>query len=176
MNNKNLTKLILSAMFLALALTLPFLTGQLKELGNMLCLMHIPVLLCGFFCGPLYGAAVGFCAPVLRFILFGMPTPVPTGISMCFELLFYGAVAGLLYKLFPKKKLYVYLSLICAMIAGRLIWGAARVVFYGLGKAPFGWTAFISGAFLNALPGIAIQIVIIPILVITLEKYTYDRL
>ena len=176
MKKNNLRTLILSAMFLSLALILPFLTGQLKELGNTLCLMHIPVLLCGFFCGPLYAGVVGFTAPLLRFLLFGMPAPVPTGISMCFELLFYGAVTGLLYKILPKKKINIYVSLICAMLTGRIAWGTVRAVFYGLGKSAFGWSAFVSGAFIGSLPGIAIQIIIIPILVITLEEYTYDRL
>lgn len=176
MKKGNLRKLCLAAMFLSLALVLPFLTGQMRELGNMLCLIHIPVFLCGFFCGPLYGGAVGFIAPLLRFLLFGMPSPVPMGISMSCELLCYGAVAGLLFGLLPKKKIYIYVSLICAMLAGRLVWGAARTVFYGLGKSEFGWAAFISGGFLNALPGIAIQIILIPILIITLEKYTYEKL
>lgn len=172
MSSKDLRRLILAAMFLALALVLPFLTGQIQQIGNMLCPMHIPVLLCGFFCGPWYALAVGFISPLLRFVLFGMPPLMPNGIAMCFELAAYGVSAGLLYKLLPKKKPYIYVSLIAAMLLGRIIWGVARVILLGLGKAPFGWAAFMSGAFLNAIPGIIVQIVLIPILVMALEKYT----
>ena len=157
-------------MFLALALVLPFLTGQIPQLGNALCPMHFTVLLCGFFCGPVYSAVIGFIAPLLRFELFAMPPLMPTGISMCFELAAYGAVSGLLYRLLPKRKLTVYISLIGAMLVGRVIWGCARVVLYGMGKAEFSWAAFVAGGFTNAIPGIIAQIVLIPILVIALSK------
>lgn len=167
-------KLVLAAMFLALALLLPFLTGQIPEIGSMLCPMHIPVFLCGFFCGPIYGLVVGAVAPALRFLLFGMP-PMPFGIAMCFELAAYGLVAGLLYKLLPKKPLFVYVSLLCAMIVGRLVWGVARVVMLGVAKVPFGWQAFIAGAFLDAIPGIILHIVLIPLLVIVINK-AYPKL
>lgn len=171
MKKNDLRNMLFAAMFLAIALVLPFVTGQLKQLGNMLCPMHLPVLLCGFFCGPFYGVVVGFAAPILRFLLFGMPVLVPSGISMSLELLTYGLVSGLLYRALPKKKPFIYVSLICAMLAGRVIWGAARTVFYGLGKADFGVAAFVSGAFLNAVPGIVLQIILIPILVMALERY-----
>lgn len=169
-SNKKIYKMVLSAMFLALALVIPFLTGQIQQLGNALCPMHIPVLLCGFFCGPWYALAVGFIAPLLRFVIFGMPPIMPIGIAMCFELATYGLMAGLLYKWLPKKKPYVYVALIGAMLCGRVVWGAVRVILFGLGQSEFGWEAFMSGAFLNAIPGIVIQIVLIPIVVIALEK------
>ena len=77
-------KLVFAALLLALAMVLPFLTGQIPQIGQALCPMHIPVLLCGFLCGPWYALAVGAIAPVLRFALFGMPPLVPTGAAMCF--------------------------------------------------------------------------------------------
>ncbi len=157
-------------MFLALALVLPLLTGQLQQLGNALCPMHIPVLLCGFICGPLYGMSVGFIAPLLRFLIFSMPPVMPIGISMSFELAVYGLTAGLLYMYLPGKKVYIYISLIVSMLAGRAVWGIARLVLLGLGKAEFGFAAFIAGAFTNAIPGIILQIVLIPILIMTIEK------
>ena len=171
----DLKKLVVAAMLLALALVLPFLTGQLQQLGNALCPMHIPVLLCGFFCGPWYGLAVGLLAPLLRFAMFGMPPLLPIGIPMCFELAAYGLTAGLLYKLLPAKKQYIYVSLVSAMLAGRVIWGAARVVLYGLGKSEFGWAAFLAGAFTNAVPGIIWQLVLIPLLVMTISKVFPER-
>lgn len=169
---KNLRRLILAAMFLALALALPFLTGQIPQVGSALCPMHIPVLLCGFFCGPWYALAVGLVAPLLRFALFGMPPPMPTGIAMCFELATYGFVSGLLYKLLPGKKVFTYVTLIAAMLAGRIIWGIARVILAGLAQSEFAWTAFLSGAFVNAVPGIILHILLIPVLVIALKRYT----
>lgn len=175
MSSKNkLFKMILAAMFLAIALLLPFLTGQIQQIGNALCPMHIPVLLCGYFCGPWYALAVGFIAPLLRFFLFGMPPIMPIGIAMCFELATYGLMAGLLYKWLPKKKPYIYVSLIGAMLIGRIIWGIVRVVLLGFSESEFGWAAFMSGAFLNAIPGIVLQIILIPILVMTLRKYTEE--
>lgn len=170
--HKNLRQLILAAMFLTLALALPFLTGQIPQVGSALCPMHIPVLLCGFFCGPWYALAVGLVAPLLRFALFGMPPLMPTGIAMCFELATYGFVSGLLYKLLPGKKVFTYITLIAAMLAGRIIWGIARVILAGLAQSEFAWTAFLSGAFVNAVPGIILHILLIPVLVIALKRYT----
>ena len=166
----NLIKLVLAAFFLALALVLPFLTGQIQQIGNMLCPMHLPVLLCGFFCGPCYGLAVGLIAPILRFFIFGMPPIMPIGLAMTFELAAYGVLAGIFYKVFPKKIGYVYLSLILAMIGGRIVWGVAEVILNGLGQVEFSWNAFVAGAFLKAIPGIIIQLVLIPILVQRLGK------
>ena len=168
---KPLYSMVLAALFLALAMVLPLLTGQIPQIGQALCPMHIPVLLCGFFCGPWYGLAVGAIAPLLRFLLFGMPPIMPTGVAMCFELAVYGLLAAVLYRALPKKNWAVYVALIGAMIAGRLVWGAARLVLLGLGQAPFGWAAFLSGAVLDALPGIALHIVLIPLLVIALKRY-----
>lgn len=169
---KNLITLALAAMFLALALVLPFVTAGIPQIGNALCPMHIPVLLCGFVCGPWYAMGIGFIAPLLRFALFGMPPIMPIGIAMCFELAAYGLVSGLMYKYLPKKKPYIYVSLIGAMLIGRGVWGAARTVLYGLGKSEFGFAAFIAGAFTNAIPGIIIQIVLIPLLVMMIESLT----
>ena len=86
-------KLTYSALYLAIALVLPFLTGQIPEIGSMLCPMHIPALLCGFVCGWPWGLAVGFVSPLLRSLLFGMPTAY-TAVAMAFELAAYGAVSG----------------------------------------------------------------------------------
>ena len=163
-------KLTLSAMFLALAFVLPFLTGQIPQIGSMLCPMHIPVLLCGFFCGAPWGLGVGFVAPLLRSFVLGMPPMFPTAFCMAFELAAYGFVAGWLHRKLPKKKINVYVSLLCAMIVGRILWGVVMFICMGLKAEAFGWSAFLAAAVLNAVPGIVLQIVLIPLLVITLEK------
>ena len=164
-----LLKMILSALFLALAYIMPFLTGQIPEIGSMLCPLHIPILLCGFLCGWSWGLAVGFIAPLFRALTLGMPPLFPTALCMAFELAAYGAIAGLMHKLLPKKKPYIYCSLLVAMIVGRLVWGAAMFVCLGLGGGAFTFGAFIAGAFTNAIPGIIVQLALIPILVMLLD-------
>ena len=135
---KNLT---LSAMFLALGLVLPFLTGQIPQIGSMLLPMHIPVFLCGLICGWQYGAAVGLITPLLRSVLFGMPPLYPTAVAMAAELLTYGLVVGLMYS--------------------RSRW---------IGGEAFTWEAFMAGAFLNAIPGIIIQLILIPAIMVALNR------
>ena len=167
-----INRLVYASLFLALALVLPFLTGQIPQIGAMLTPMHFPVLLCGFLCGWQWGIAVGFAAPLLRSVLFGMPVMFPYAVCMAFELATYGAVSGWLYAHLPRQKKYVYVSLIAAMVAGRLVWGAARFVCTGLDATAFGLSAFWTGAVAMSLPGILLQLVIVPTLVIVAEKYT----
>ena len=170
MRKNEIKKLTLSAMFLAMAFIMPFLTGQIPQIGSMLCPMHIPVLLCGFFCGAPWGIGVGFIAPLLRSITLGMPPMFPKAICMAFELATYGFIAGFLYNKLPKKKINVYVSLISAMVIGRLVWGFVMFGCMGFDISQFGLSAFLAGAVLNAIPGIVIQIIFIPIVVIALEK------
>ena len=170
MNRNKLLKMILSALFLALAYVMPFLTGQIPEVGSMLCPMHIPVLICGFICGWQWGLAVGFIAPLFRSLTLGMPPLFPTALCMAFELAIYGLVAGLLHKLFPKKKPYIYCSLIISMIIGRIVWGIMMFIFVGINGGTFTFSAFLAGAFVNAWPGIVVQILLIPPVVMALES------
>ena len=168
--NNTIKKLTISAMFLALAFVMPFLTGQIPQIGSMLCPMHFPVLLCGFICGAPWGLSVGFIAPLFRSFVLGMPPLFPTAFSMTFELAAYGLVAGWLHNNLPKKKRNIYVSLLCAMIIGRLVWGITMLGCMGFDTSKFGFSAFISGALITAFPGIIIQLILIPILVIALDK------
>lgn len=167
-------KMALSAMMLALAYVLPFVTGQIPEIGNMLCPMHIPVLLCGFLCGVPYGLVVGFFAPLLRSMILGMPPMFPKAICMAFELAVYGMVSGYMHNKLPKKKGYIYLSLVTAMIAGRVVWGGAMYLCMGISDGAFGFSAFLAGAVTNAIPGIMIQLVLIPVVIMLAEKQQKD--
>ena len=169
-NTIRIQKLVISAVCLALCMVLPFLTGQIPEIGSMLSPMHIPVLLCGFICGPAWAAVVGAIAPLLRFALFGMPPLFPTGVAMCVELATYGAVSGVLYHLLPRKPINIYVSLIAAMLAGRIVWGIVHVVLSGVTGSAFTWAAFMAGAFTQAIPGIILHIVLIPVIVLALQK------
>lgn len=171
MKKQNTTlNLALAAMFLALAFVMPFLTGQIPQIGAMLCPMHIPVILCGYICGAPWGLVVGAVAPLLRSFTLGMPTLFPKAFAMAFELAAYGFMSGLLYRVLPKKKINIYASLILSMITGRLVWGAVQFCCIGLDATKFGFSAFWAGAVANALPGIAIQIILIPVIIVVLEK------
>ena len=170
MSPLQIRKLTCAALFLAIALVLPFITGQIPEIGSMLCPMHIPVLLCGFMCGWPWGLVIGFIAPLMRGVLFGMPPLFPTGVAMAFELAVYGGVSGLLHQILPKKKRCIYISLLTAMVCGRLVWGAVRLVLSGLAGSEFTAALFLAGALTNALPGIILQLVLIPVLVMAMDR------
>ena len=162
--------LAIAGVCLALCMVVPFLTGQIPQIGAMLSPMHIPVLLCGMLCGWSYGLAVGFIAPLLRSVLFGMPAIMPSGVGMAFEPATYGVVSGVLVKRLPKKLPWLYLSLIGAMLTGRIVWGIARFALGALVGPAFTLEAFMAGAFLNAIPGIVLHILLIPPIVIALRK------
>lgn len=164
-------KLTLSAMFLAIGLVLPFLTGQIPQIGNMLLPMHLPVFLCALICGWEYGMAIGFILPLLRSFLFSMPVLYPVAIAMAFELATYGLVAGLLYGRSRWQCVRaLYRALIAAMLAGRIVWGIVEVLLLGVGENAFTWKLFLSGAVFNAIPGIAIQLLVIPAIMLALNK------
>ncbi len=171
MKKENTTNtLVLTSMFLALTFVLPFLTGQVPQIGSKLCPMHIPVILCGYVCGAPWGFVIGAVAPLLRSLMFGMPALFPTAFAMSFELAVYGFMSGTLYSVLPKKKSNIYFSLILSMIAGRIVWGVVQFFCMGLNSTEFGFFAFWTGAVVNALPGIVIQLIIIPIMILVLEK------
>lgn len=171
MINQKLKNIVLTAMFLAIGLVLPFLTGQIKEIGNMLLPMHIPVFLCGLICSWKYGLVLGFILPLMRSAIFHMPVMYPNAVAMAFELATYGFVAGYLYgKSKYKCTKALYRSILSAMVAGRIVWGIAEVVILGIGGKAFTFSAFIAGAFAKAVPGIIIQLVLIPAIMVALGR------
>ena len=155
---------------LSRALLLPFVTAQIPSIGSMLLPMHIPVLLCGFLCGWPFGLLVGAVTPLLRSVLFGMPPMMPTAVAMAFELSAYGAAAGLLMTKLPKTYAGALAALIASMLAGRVVWGFASFLLYTLMGSSFTWQLFFAGAFVKALPGIVVQIALIPALAAALWK------
>ena len=168
--NSPAQNIVLAALFLALAFVLPMITGHVPQIGNMLCPMHFPVLLAGFVLGGPWGLVLGFIAPLLRSVLFGMPPLYPIAISMAFELAAYGLVSGVLWHKVKHTVPMMYASLVTAMVAGRLVWGAVRFVLAGLTGSSFPFSAFLSGALLTAVPGIVAQLVLIPLILIALQK------
>lgn len=170
MNNKHVKNLVLAALFLALAYVLPFFTGNIPQIGSMLLPMHIPVLLCGFVCGAPWGALVGLIAPVMRSVLTGgFPPMFPTAFAMAFELAAYGFVSGFLGRRLPGTLRSIYAALISAMLCGRVAWGTVMALITLKGSG-FTFAAFIAGAFTNAIPGIILQLVAVPGIVLALYK------
>lgn len=171
MNRQSIRQLSLAAVFLAIGFVLPFFTGQIPQIGSRLLPMHIPVLLCGLICGWKYGLAVGFVLPLLRSVVFGMPPMFPTGVAMAFELATYGFITGFLYSRTRWQCVVsLYRTMLAAMLAGRLVWGIVQTILLDIGGGAFTWQMFMAGAFLNAIPGIALQLVLIPAIMVALNR------
>ena len=157
-------KLTLSALFLALGLVLPLITGQIPQIGKMLLPMHIPVLLCGMVCGAPYGAVCGLLGPMLSSVLTGMPTAALMP-AMMVECAAYGLTTGLMLRLVRTGKTYadLYLSLVAAMLVGRLVSGVTKALFFMAGQ--YTMQAWIAASFVTALPGIVLQLAVVPSIV-----------
>jgi hypothetical protein len=178
MRRETLIKLTGTALLLAVGYLLPFVTGQIPEIGNLLLPMHIPVLLCGALFGGLWGGALGFVLPLTRSLIFSKPVIFPTAVAMAFELMSYGLVIGLCFSLMkPRKFTAYYLPLVSAMLSGRIVWGAVMALLLGVFGDGFGFSLFLGGAFLEAIPGIILQLLLVPTLISVLIKsgvYTPD--
>lgn len=132
--------------------------------------MHLPILIGGFVLGWKYGLIIGVITPLLRSILFTMPPMYPTAIAMAFELGVYGLITGLLYSVLSKRKISIYVSLISAMIIGRVIWGVVSYFLLFLNGTAFTLNMFIAGAFANSIVGMVLQLILVPIIIIALER------
>ena len=170
MNSFEVRRMTYAALYLAIAMVLPFITGNIPEIGQALSPMHIPVFLCGFMCGWLWGMVVGFTAPLLRSMLFGMPVMFPTAVAMAFELAVYGGLTGLLYQLLPRRKRTIYIVLLISMVAGRIVWGLVQLILVGFTGEEFTWAIFIGAVVTKAIPGIILHIVLIPVIVMAMER------
>ena len=171
MKNAQLKKLIFSAIFLALGFILPMLIGQIPTIGKMLLPMHIPVFLCAMICDYKYGALIGFILPLLRSLLFSVPTMYPTAIAVAFEMATYGLIAGIIFAQFKKKNLVsIYASMLPAMILGRIVRCVAEIILLNLKDNPFIWKTFATTTILNSTPGIILQLILIPAVILALKK------
>lgn len=169
-DRNKLLKLAVSGMCLALCLLLPFLTANSRELGNILCLMHIPVLLCGLICSWQHGLIVGAVAPLFRSFLFGMPPFPAVALPMAVELAVYGLMTGILYRVFSKKLCMVYVNLVVSMIVGRFASVLAKYVLYALNKTDFSLSLVLKLNFVTTLPGAVLQLLLIPTVIYALQK------
>lgn len=164
--NREVRNLITAGIFAALAMVLPLLTGQVPQLGQMLLPMHLPVLICGFVCGWRWGLGVGLIAPLLRSAVFGMPPMYPTALAMAAELAVYGAATGALHARLPRRPVYLYVALIGAMLLGRAAWAGATFL---LTRA-LTMELFLTAAFVKAWPGILLQLILIPPIVMAISR------
>ena len=158
--------MVLAAMFLALGMVLPSLTGSIKEIGDSLLPLHLAVMLCGVICGWQYATPVGLVLPFLRAAFFSMPPFYPNAVWMSLELATYGFVIGFLFSLRKKySRVWLLICLVCSMLAGRVVWGIAKAILLGVADKPFGLEAFLIGGFVDAVPGIILQFILVPLIV-----------
>ena len=156
--------MVLAGLFLALGVVLPSITGSIKEIGDSLLPLHLAVMLCGVICNWQYAAAIGLVLPFLRAAFFGMPPLYPNAVWMSLELITYGFVIGNLFALRKKySRIWLFFCLVCSMLAGRAVWGIAKVILLGVADKPFGLEAFLIGGFVDAVPGIILQFILVPL-------------
>lgn len=165
----NTTNIVISGLLLAIGVIIPTIFHLTGIPGNVFLPMHIPVLLGGFLLPPAYAFFIGLLTPILNSVLTGMPVLFPIAIIMMFELSMYGLVASYFYR---KLKVSLFISLIFSMIVGRMIAGGVvygLVVFFSQKMNPI---VFVQGAVIAGLPGIGIQIILIPVLMHAINRYT----
>jgi len=174
MRKEQTKNMLLSAMFLALGLILPLFFGRYPGLGRMLLPMHIPVFLCGLICGYKSGALVGFVVPLLSYMMFGNLPLYPQTVGMSFELATYGAITGVIYE-GKKDTAWLYIAMISAMIAGRIVWGVMRAILLGVEGKLFTFEMFVATAIVEAIPGIVLQFALIPAIMSALQYVNKNK-
>lgn len=168
-----LYRMIVVAVLLALGMVLPFLTGQIPAIGQAISPLHIPAFIAGLTCGWGWGMALGLVLPILRSFVFGMPPLVAVAAPMAFELAAYAGVCGALYPWLQgrMKRLPAMLAaLVIAMVAGRIVGGAAKAIVMGITGSSFTFSMFISSYFVTTAPGALIHLIVVPVVVLALEK------
>lgn len=168
MKQSNVKKLVFSAACAALCLVLPMAFHAIPNAGQVILPMHIPVLLCGLVCGWPYGGVCGLIGPLLSSLITGMP-PAAMLPSMMVECCVYGFTSGLLMKYVRTGKTVadLYISLVSAMIAGRIVAGFAKAWIFTPGVSPFAW---VTTSLVTGIPGVVIQLVLMPLVVTALTR------
>ena len=165
----SLRRMVVAALFVALGIVLPFVFHSVPNAGRVFLPMHIPILMCGLVCGIPYGLICGIITPLLSCLLTGMP-PVAMLPSMLCELAAYGISSSLFMRYLSMKSAYakLYVSLIGAMLFGRVLYGVLNSLIFSAGN--YSLQLWLASAFVTAIPGIAIQVVLIPAVVFALQK------
>lgn len=160
---------ILTAVCIALCVVLPQAFHAIPNAGAVYLPMHIPVLLCGLLTGWPYGLLCGLAGPLLSSLITGMP-PAAILPSMMVECAVYGFISGLLMQRIRSGKLSLdlYISLLSAMLSGRILSGVVKALLFARGSITLAsWAA---GSFVTGLPGIVIQLLLLPAIVLALSK------
>lgn len=162
-------KLVFAALCVAIGIVLPLAFHSVPNGGSIFLPMHIPVLLCGLAAGPVYGLICGALTPLLSSLMTGMP-PAAVLPGMLCELAVYGLVSGLLLRFVrtKSKAANLWISLVGAMLCGRVVSGLLNGLIFRAGQ--YTLQIWVSASFVAALPGIVIQLVLIPLLVFALER------
>ncbi len=167
----SIRKLTLTAMFLALGMVLPMAFGQIPRIGSMLLPMHIPVFLCAFICGWPYGVTVAILLPLIRSLLFSRPALYPDAVAIACEMATYALVAGVIYARAKCRNTgMVYLSLAVAMVAGRVVRTVVQLALLNLSDIPFSYSAFFMGTLVAGIPGVILQLLIIPAVMLLFRR------
>lgn len=169
MKLSHIKRLTIAALCSALCVVLPMAFHVIPNAGSVMLPMHIPVLLCGLLCGPWYGLGCGVLAPLLSHFITGMPMAAALPGMLC-ELAAYGCISGLVSRLVKVKNPVggVYIPLVCAMLGGRVVAGLVNGLIFQAGS--YSLQAWVTGSFVTALPGIAVQLVLLPVLVLALKR------
>ncbi len=170
---KNTKKLTMTAMMIALGLVLPPVIRMIPNGGVLFSPMHISPLLTGLVIGPVEGIIVGLICPLLNHLLYGMPQGT-TLIGMCFELPVYGLVSGILMNVLKSQKdqVKVYLSLIIAMLCGRIVGGIVQSIVLG---STYTLQVWITSYFVSTFPAIIIHLILLPVVYFSLNKAGFVR-
>lgn len=165
-------KTIVSAVMIALAVALPQLVHlALGQPGGVRWLpMYLPVLIGGCLLGAKWGIAVGMLSPIVSFLLTSaMGEAMPAAVRLPFmaaELAVFAVVSGLFSKKIAENGLWAFAAVIAAQLSGRLVFLGLVAAFSSL--VPF-TPSMIWGQIITGLPGIAVQAVAVPLIIIALR-------
>ncbi|HAE91967.1 ECF transporter S component [Tissierella praeacuta] len=165
----NTRKLVIAGVLLAIGIIVPTIFHTTGIPGNVFLPMHIPVLIGGFLLPPYLALILGMLTPILNSLITGMPKLFPMTVIMIFELGIYGLVTSILYR---KLKMPSVISLIVSMISGRIMAGFVVFILAAFFEVKMDPMFFIIGGVTTAIPGIIIQLILVPSLVYSIVKYT----
>lgn len=162
-------RIVIAAACAALCIVLPMAFHSIPNAGATWLPMHIPVMISGLVAGPAAGAATGLLGPVLSGLLTGMPA-APVLPPMACELLTYGLVSGLLADRVRTGSVTtdLYVSLVGAMVAGRVVNGVLRALIFSPGS--YTLEAWLAASFFSSLLGIVLQLAVVVPIVVSLER------
>jgi len=171
MDKDKIKNLALSAMFFAMGIVIPFVFGQIPQVGSMLLPMHIPVFLCAFVCGWKYAVPMAVLLPIFRSVIFGRPNMYPEAVSIAFEMAAYAFIADFLYNHFKRQCMKsIYNCLFISMITGRIVRCIVQLFLLRLNEMPFTITQVLTGVIITGIPGIILQLILIPTTMFILNR------